>query len=192
MAEKRSRYFSLVTYITDTNRVLEMLGNKRTSIRAYALIKLSRMRTSIARESMYMPSLTYDKDSTDPHHHIVIRTHSAWTCPAVCKWFKDTETGQNTFAEFIHDREAVLDYLTHENERSEGKHIYNKADIIDGGMADLLPREDTADDGMNIVEDILAGYSTREMCKRYGREFIYRFAAYKAVAEQIREEEQPR
>ncbi len=173
MAEKRSRFFSLVTYIADTGRVLEMLGNKRTSIRAYALIK-------------------HDKDSTDPHHHIVIRTHSAWTCPAVCKWFKDTVTGQNTFAEFIHDREAVLDYLTHENERSEGKHIYNKADIIDGGMADLLPREDTADDGMNIVEDILSGYSTREMCKRYGREFIYRFAAYKAVAEQIREEEQPR
>ena len=170
MAEKRSRYFSLVTYITDTTRIVELIGKKRNSIRAYALIK-------------------HDCDSVDVHHHLVIRTHSAWTCPSVCKWFKDTETGQNTFAEFIHDTGAIMDYLTHENEVGTGKHIYNKDDIIDGGICDLLPRGDTADDSMAIVEDVLAGVSTREMCKRYGREFIYRFAAFMAVAEQIKEEE---
>ena len=170
MAEKRSRYFGVVTYVADTDRVIKMLGNKRTSIRAYALIK-------------------HDRDSTDTHHHIVIRTHNTWTCAAVCKWFKDLETGQNTFAEFVHDREAILDYLTHENEGGEGKYIYQRSDIVDGGIVDLLPREDTVDDGMNIIEDILAGYSTRELCKRYGREFIYRFASYKAVADKIMQEE---
>lgn len=168
MAEKRSRLFGLVTYISDTARIVEMIGNKRNSVRAYALIK-------------------HDKDAADLHHHIVIRTHSAWSCSAISKWFKDTETGQNTFAEFVHDAEGIIDYLTHENE--VGKYHYSKDEIIDGGLTDLLPRADTCDSSFDIIEEMLSGVSTRELCKRYGREFIYRYASYRAVVEQIKEEE---
>ncbi len=168
MADKRSRYFALVTYITDTDRVIDKIQTKRNSIRAFALIK-------------------HDKDETDPHHHIVMRTHNALTCSTVVKWFKDTEKGQNTFAEFVHDTGAVLDYLTHENEAD--KYHYDKTAVIDGGLCDLLPREDTADESMTILEDVLAGTPTRELCKKYGREYIYRAAAYMAVADQIKREE---
>lgn len=173
MAEKRSRYFGVVTYIVDTDKIVRKLIGKSNSIRAYALI-------------------CHDKDKADIHHHIVIRTHSAWTCPAVAKWFKDTETGQNTFVQFVHDPSAILEYLTHEGEENAGKYHYSKDAIIDCGLADLLPAEDEADGSYSIIEDMLKGYSTREMCKRYGREFIYRYSSFRAVAEAIQQEESKR
>ena len=101
------------------------MQSKQSSIRAYAVIK-------------------HDKDKTDLHHHMVIRTHSNWTCQQVAKWFKPNGEEQNTFAQPVIDRNGILEYLTHENE-DETKAKYDKSDIIDGGLDDLLPQEDCAD-----------------------------------------------
>ena len=106
----RGRFFAAVSYIPETAEILELLQRKTNSIRAYALI-------------------LHDKDETDPHHHLVIRTHSAWTCPQIAKWFADNKNGQNTLVEFVKDRTAIIDYLTHEN--NDDKHRYDKNDIID-------------------------------------------------------------
>lgn len=168
LSEKRSRKFALVTYIEDTAEVIRLINEKRTSIRAYAVIK-------------------HDKDEADAHHHIVLRTHSAKTCTAVVKWFEDNAKRQNTFAQFVHDDEGILSYLTHEDEKDGYR--YDKADIIDGGLSDLIPREDTKDDdAQSIVEDMLAGTSTAELVKKYGRDFIYHIKHYQKVVELIAEE----
>ena len=170
MPEKRSRLFGVVTYISDTDEVLEKVGNKRTCIRSYACIK-------------------HDKDEADIHHHLIIRTHSAHTCVAVAKWFADNREEQNTFAEFIHDISGAVAYLTHSTDASKEKYQYSECDIIDGGLSDILPREDAADDSYNIICELLEGVPVREMCKRYGREFIYRYSNYMAIAERIKEDE---
>lgn len=164
MAEKRTRFFSIVTYIQDTDRVLSMVLSKRTSIRSYAVIK-------------------HDHDEADTHHHIVVRTHCTWTAPAVNKWFKDIETGQNTFTELVYDRSSIIDYLTHENDPD--KYHYDKDAVIDGGIDDILPKGETADDTAEIVEKLLQGVSLRELVKLYGKDFVYHYSSYKAIIEDI-------
>lgn len=166
----RSRFFALVTYRTNTEGLVQTLEGRMNSIRAYALIK-------------------HDRDETDPHHHMVLRTHCAWTCPQVAKWFVD-DSGQNTFAQIVHDRQGIIDYLTHENEHAEiGKHHYDKSEIIDGGLCDILPAGDSSDDSWEILQSMLDGRSTRELCRMYGRDFIYHYSSYAMVAEVIRNEE---
>ena len=131
----KGRYFALVSYRTDTDGLVKSIEKKRNSIRAYALIK-------------------HDQDEADPHHHMVLRTHSTWSCPQVAKWFAD-DSGQNTFAQLVRDRTGIIDYLTHENEPD--KHHYDKGDIIDGGLDDILPAGESSDDTYEIVEKLLEG-----------------------------------
>ena len=90
----------------------------------------------------------------------------------------------------MHDRQGIIDYLTHENEHAEsGKARYDKSEIIDGGLCDLLPAGDSSDDSWEIVEALLEGRSTRELCRMYGRDFIYHYASYAQIIEVIRREE---
>ena len=163
----KARFFALVTYRTDTEGLLKTLQSKGNSLRAYALIK-------------------HDKDEAQPHHHIVIRTHSTWTCPQISKWFAD-ESGQNTFAQLVRDRTGIVDYLTHENEPD--KYHYDQGDIIDGGLSEILPAGEASDDSFEIIEKMLAGYSIRELVRLYGRDFLYHFTCYEAVCNAIRNQE---
>ena len=164
----RSRFFSAVTYITDTAELIDILQRKANSIRAYAV-------------------MLHDKDEVDPHHHMVIRTHSTWTCTQISKWFADNKNAQNTLVQTVKDRSAIIAYLTHENE--ENKFHYDKSDIIDGGIDDILPAGETSDDSFEIIEKLLAGTSVREMVRLYGREFVYHYGNYSTIANVIREEE---
>lgn len=161
------RYFALVSYRTDTDGLIQTIEKKRNSVRAYALIK-------------------HDQDEADTHHHIVLRTNTTWTCPAIAKWFAD-DSGQNTFAQIVRDRTGIIDYLTHENEPD--KHHYDKNDIIDGGLSDILPAEDSSDDSYEIIEKLLEGYPIRELIRLYGRDFLYHLPAYMTAVNLIRDEE---
>ena len=166
----RARFFALVTYRTDTQGLVKTIQDRANSIRAYALIK-------------------HDKDETDLHHHMVLRTHCTWTCPQVAKWFAD-DSEQNTFAQIVRDRQGIIDYLTHEHEHAEsGKAHYDKSDIIDGGLSDILPLENVADDSYEIIQAMLEGRSTRDLCRMYGRDFIYHYSSYAMIADVIRKEE---
>lgn len=162
-----ARFFAIVTYRTDTEKLVDTLTQHAKSIRAYALIK-------------------HDKDENDPHHHIVVRTHSSWECVKVANWFKGDD-GQNTFAQPVHDRQGIIDYLTHENEPE--KHLYDKSEIIDGGLSDLLPATDCADDSSEIVQAMLDGVPVRQLVKLYGRDFIYHYGSYSLIVDAIRREE---
>lgn len=169
MAEKRGRKFAVVTYIQDTDKLLSRLLEKSNSIRSYAVIK-------------------HDKDETDIHHHVVLRTHSAWSCVRVAKWFDGVEEGQHTFAQFVHDDQGIIDYLTHKNCAGE-KYVYDDSNIIDEGLSDLIPAEDSRDDTLSIIDDMLSGMSMRELVRRYGRDFVYHVTAYQYVVNIIRSEE---
>lgn len=164
----KSRYFALVSYRTDTEELIKILQSKQnTSVRAYALIK-------------------HDKDENDSHHHIVIRTHSTWTCSQIAKWFMD-DSEQNTFCQIVRDRTGIVDYLTHENEKD--KYHYDKGDIIDGGLSDILPIGESSDDSYEIINKMLDGTPTRELARLYGKDFIYHINHYIAVINSIRQQE---
>lgn len=171
--EKKSakgRFFALVSYCKSSEALIQILQTKQKSVRAYALIK-------------------HDKDEADPHHHIVIRTNSTWTCQQLAKWFTNAGgEGQNTFCQLVRDREGIVDYLTHEGNEGE-KYHYDKSDIIDGGLDDILPAGEASDDSAEILEKYLSGVSVREMVRLYGRDFLYHIASYAAVADIIRKEE---
>lgn len=163
----KGRYFALVSYRQDTAGLVQAIEKKRNSVRAYAIIK-------------------HDRDEADPHHHMVLRTHSTWNCPQVAKWFAD-DSGQNTFAQIVRDRTGIIDYLTHENEPD--KHHYDKSDIIDGGLDDILPAGEASDDTFEILDKLLEGCSIREMVRLYGRDFLYHLPAYMNAVNLIREQE---
>ena len=166
---KHARFFALVTYRTNTDDLVKTICNHSNSIRAYALIK-------------------HDKDKTDVHHHIVLRTYNTWTCLSVSKWFFD-DTGQNTFCQIVRDRQGIIDYLIHENDTDDEKAHYDKSDIVDGGLNDLLPAECASDDSYEIVQKLLDGVPIRELVKLYGKDFIYHYSSYVAVVEHIRDQE---
>ncbi len=164
---KKSRFFACVSYIPNTDELIEILQTKGKSIRSFALIK-------------------HDKEEGELHHHIVIRTHTNWKCLQVAKWFK-SPTGQNTFVQPVRDRQGILDYLTHEN--APEKYQYDKSDIIDGGLDDLLPACESSDESYEIVEMLIKKTSIRELVRLYGKDFIYHYGSYVAVANAIKEEE---
>lgn len=171
-ATSKSRYFAIVSYIPDTGNIIQIIQSKSKSIRSYAVIK-------------------HDKDGGELHHHIVIRTHSTWTPTQITKWFsghKD-ENGKdiNNFVQTVIDRTAIIQYLTHENETD--KYHYEQSEIIDCGISDILPSGESNDDAFEIIEMLERGTSIREMCRLYGREFIYHYANYMLVIEKIRDEE---
>lgn len=168
-APKKTRFFACVSYIPDTEKIIDVLQKKQNAIRAYAVIK-------------------HDKDTTDPHHHLVIRTHSTWSCPQVAKWFKTEGIEQNTFTQPVIDRNGIIEYLTHENE-DDTKAKYDKSDIIDGGLDDLLPQEDSADNSYEIITALINGTSIREMVRLYGRDFVYHYGSYRLIAEDVKNEE---
>lgn len=168
--EGKARFFSLVSYLT-VEQVVEIMQSKGTSVRAWALID-------------------HNKDTKEPHRHLVMRTNSSWKPTQVLKWFKGSdEWGDacNTFIEVVHDRTAICEYLTHENDSD--KYHYDQSEIIDHGLCDLLPSSECADDTFEIVEKMVQGVSVRELVRLYGRDFVYHYGNYVAVVNAIREEE---
>lgn len=168
--EGKARFFSLVSYLS-TEQLAEIMQCKGTSIRAWAMID-------------------HDKDAKEAHRHIVIRTNGSWKPTQVLKWFVGTdERGNacNTFIEVVHDRTAICEYLTHENDTD--KHHYDQSEIIDHGLCDLLPSSECADDTFEIVEKMVQGVSVRELVRLYGRDFVYHYGNYVAVVNAIKEEE---
>lgn len=152
---KNSRFFALVTYITDLSKILEIISSHSNSIRAYACI-------------------LHDKDTTSPHHHIVLRTFNTWSCKNICDWFKSSD--QNTFCERVYDRTGIIKYLTHENNEEKAK--YNESDIIDGGLSDLIPKDEGCDDCFDILNRMINGDNLMDLVREYGKDFVYHFSSY--------------
>ena len=172
---KRSRFFSLTTYATD-KQIQKTIVDHISSIRALCYIY-------------------HDKDEAEPHHHILMRTHSNWTCSQITKWFADLKDKEkkpvNTFCETANDMEALKQYIIHADaeSREAGKHLYSMDDIKDFGLYDLAERKDSYDNTYEILNKVLAGANPRDLVRFYGRDFLYHLSAYYDCAEKVRDYE---
>ena len=169
----RTRKFSLTTYASE-KQIQRVIGDHVRSLRALCYIY-------------------HDKDEAEPHYHILMRTHAAWTPKQVANWFaglKDKEKKPiNTFCEHANDMDALELYILHADEKSkeEGKHPYSKEDIKDFGMSDLSEKKDSFDSSYEILNRVLAGANPRDLVRYYGRDFLYHLNAYYECADRIRE-----
>lgn len=165
------RAFSCISYLT-RKHIETILGQHNSSIRAYAYI-------------------FHGEDEAEPHFHLVFRTFDAWSIPSIEKWFKGytDEDGEhiNTLVEKATDLHALYEYLTHSDAQSieDGKYQYSKADIVDKGLFDLIPRKDAYDDAYEIIEHMLNGATNRWLVRRYGKQFVYHFSQFHAVKDAI-------
>ena len=170
-----SRFFSLTTYATE-KQIHKVIGTHVKSVRAMCYI-------------------FHDKDEAEPHHHILMRTHSAWTPKQIANWFADLKDKDkqpiNTFCETAHDMEALKKYILHADPESieEGKYQYPKEAIKDFGMSDLAEKTNAYDNTYEIINRLLMGANPRELVRYYGRDFLYHYNCYYEVVEKIRDYE---
>lgn len=172
-SKKRTRVFSIVTYITEKD-IQNVLTSHSRSLRSFAYIR-------------------HDKDESEPHFHLLIRTYDAWTSTQISKWF-DTfklKDNTNTFVEPANDLYALQEYITHSDYQSiqEGKHRYNIEEVVDGGLFDMIEAKDSYDDTYEIINALLQGVPTKVLIRRYGKKLIYHYSQFMAVKEAIEREE---
>ena len=141
------------------------------------------------RDSAY---IVHNKDDAPPHIHIFMCFGSDRRGTDILKWFDNLidEKGQliNTRFEAVKSSESLLDYLTHKNEAD--KFQYSEADIIyssEQAREKLL--EDTTDNGFGALDEMLNGIPLREIARRYGKDFIRNYYSYKALKNDIIDEE---
>lgn len=161
---QRIRKFGLVTYL-DEHEVITALKKNIDKITRYAFAVHDN-----------------EKESADNHIHILLYTYHGHSYNAVRNWFSKR---QNTFAKPILDDESAVDYLTHKNELDKVQYsdsIIQKYNfVVDNIVYD--------DNGYNILQAVLDKVPLRTIAKRFGRDFIYHYRAYKELAEDIRFEE---
>lgn len=161
---QRLRKFGLVTYL-DEHEVITALKKNIDKITRYAFAVHDN-----------------EKESADNHIHILLYTYHGHSYNAVRNWFSKR---QNTFAQPILDDERAVDYLTHKNEPDKVQYsdsIIQKYNFV---VEDIL----YDDNGYNILQAVLDKVPLRTIAKRFGRDFIYHYRAYKELAEDIRFEE---
>ena len=69
------------------------------------------------------------------------------------------------------------------------KYQYDDSEVISYNIDNIL-EDCPKDDSFNVIEDILSGVSTRDLVRRYGRDYIYHISAYETVAQKIKAEEE--
>lgn len=171
----RSRYFCVVSYASE-KQLRKVMREHVSSIRAFCYIY-------------------HDDDEAEPHHHILMRLHSAWTPTQITKWFAhlvdDEKKSINTFAEVCHDMDAQKMYILHEDAESieEGKHRYSRDQLKEYGYNDLSERKDCYDNSYEILSKLLEGASMRDLVRHYGRDFLYHYNQYTEVADIVRSQD---
>jgi len=165
--ELRSRDFSLISYILDTDTLIKII-NEHDNIKYYAFI-------------------VHDKDEKEPHTHIILYVKNAITQKNVRQWFTIIdENGKtvNCLSESVISKKGVFDYLTHKN--NSEKFQYNENDIKTNFKEFFTEKIDEVfDNSVNIIDDIMNGVSTYTLVKRYGNAFVYHYSNYKAIVNTI-------
>lgn len=166
---KRTRVFSIITYIGEDN-IKKVLQDHVRSIRAYAYI-------------------LHHKDESVQHHHLLLKTYDAWTIKQILKWFDKfkLEINENTLGEPASDLHALRDYITHSDYESiiAGKHRYDVSEIVDYNMFALVENKDSYDETYAILNDVLLGVKTRELVRRYGKNYLYHITCFDIARDRI-------
>lgn len=151
----------------------------------------------------------HDKDEAENHHHIVFGLKGSRKIGEIRGWFSKCvdEEGKevNTWAEPVLSCSGIADYLTHSTERAKGKHQYSEFDIkvILGDLAQykllktnseikagaLAKAASKADECESLIQDIIDHVPSREMARRYGRDFMKNRKSYLEFASIVLMEE---
>lgn len=151
--------------------------------------------------------IPHDKDEAAPHIHVVVGLVNSRKPNEVSNWFKkcvnDEGVAQNTLAEPVISCEDIVEYLTHEDEKSvqKGKHQYTQEDIrVSRGTIEAFRKEKTEfqrhaeakakqeakeDECEQLLDDIIEGVSCRTMARKYGRDFMKNHKAYREYAAMV-------
>lgn len=138
----------------------------------------------------------------EAHWHILLKTYDDHSANAVRKWFyrfRITETKEingvtqdvlvNTLNRLADSPGACRDYLTHRN--NPEKYQYSEKDVIEyrNGWEIFNHASRCNDDVILIMDRMLQGESYRQLCREYGKDFLYHLKAFEYCANKIRSQE---
>ena len=91
----------------------------------------------------------------------------------------------NVFGEAIKDKKACFEYLTHKN--NSDKYHYNDSDVVTNNKEYFLEntkrfRENENLKYLELIEDLINGYTYRDMIVKYGRDYIIHYKQYQEMA----------
>lgn len=182
----RSRYFSLVTYLSE-DQIKATMEHYKDYIDSALYI-------------LHDKDIVQKTDDTqgdllkEAHTHILMRSYEATTASAVKKWFMrfrfSDENGLiNTMVEICDSVGSARDYLTHKNDPD--KYQYSTADVLEFGRGweCFNHASRCVDDCIDIIDRISEGASLRQLVREYGRDFVYHFNQYERMASFIQHQE---
>ena len=186
------RELFLISYLPSSDIINDILDKKIKNIKSYAFI--------YHNKDIYINDILDDKnevihikgDLKIPHYHIYLRLKVSREPDEIKRWFMPKELKDenglpyNCLSQKVKSSVACIEYLTHKNEPE--KYQYSENDIISYNIDSVL-ENDAIDNSIDIVEDMLSGFSTRELVKRYGRDFIYHYSSYSAIVAKIKYED---
>lgn len=157
---KRVYKFSLITYLSEDN-IKKVIRDKKYDIRRCCYI-------------------LHDQDENENHFHILLYTYNAHTFSSIRKWFSGFKG--NTLCQEIKDDILAYEYLTHMNEVDKVK--YDERNIVKYNWKDFDDIE-LDRSGYDILNDMLNRVPLRIIAKKYGKDFIYHYTAFRALYDDI-------
>lgn len=129
----------------------------------------------------------------EPHTHIFLSLSNPSTSKALRNVFKARDKPNTLIPLVSVDQRSEIRYLIHLD--SSDKFQYSIDDIQSIGSKSKLKsalrgsKVQLYDNATQSVFDIIDGVSTRQLCEKYGRDFIYHYQSIMAVAQMIIDEE---
>lgn len=188
------KYVSIVTYLSN-EQLEEAILKRKAYITGFAYIN-------------------HEPDDSDkvPHTHVQINSTRSRRMSDYLGWLKGyiDEKGLpiNSRIEETLSIAGVHDYFLHNRPEDAGKHQYNEQDIkILTCIADpwgeqtklemsevaieemLAKKEANADDCEQMIDDIISMIPSRQMARKYGRDYMKNFKSYRQFASMVVMEE---
>ena len=189
---KTTNELFLISYLPSIDIINNILDKKLKNIKSYAFI--------LHDKDIYLNDILDDKnvlihkkgDLKVPHFHIYLKLKSNRYADEIKRWFMPKELTDenglpyNCLSQKVKSSVACIEYLIHKNEPE--KYQYSENDVVSYNIDSVLDN-DSIDNSIDIVEDMLSGFSTRELVKRYGRDFIFHYSSYSAIVAKIKYED---
>lgn len=169
--------------------------------------------TGKSEQLVFAECILHDKDvkedgsPKEPHVHVLIELKSPRYLTDVCKWFKKCldnagRTVTTRSIEISPTTQDADDYLTHKGELTKHQYADEDVKVLVGSRDDFRDSKidkhhdaaegdenNKADEVENLLQDVVDKVPLRQMARRYGRDFIKNYNAYRNYALQIVAEE---
>lgn len=177
ISNKRSRNFSIVTYLTK-EQMQSVLNAHSNQIRAFAFIE-------------HNCDIDENGLPKERHIHCIIKTFHQSTTSGICSWFRGFTDSKNmpvnTLAQIVFDISGCFEYLTHNTEVAiaEGKYLYSDDEVITNN-AELFKNTAFEEDNLSLaLDDMLNGIPLVDIAKKYGRDFIIHYGHIRTLFNDI-------